>query len=776
MAQSYKKKSTFANFKANYLEIPIIFCIFVGKMEYIVVIMIVAASVLLLSVGVILRKDHRFHSEDVGGSEAMRKRGIYCATTQDRLERRGSKVQGSRLKASCILLLAALMLAGCGVKVRLKNANRKYAIGEYYAAAEEFKGVYGKISAKTEKPLKAEVAYKMGDCYQRINSPKSINAYKNAVRYHYEKQDSIVFLQQAKALHYQGNYKEAKKSYELYLEAHPDNYEARAGAAACEKVQEWKREPYRYKYRVVKELNNRRGSSFCPMLMDESGDQILFTSNRPQGTKSKDTKKVVKTSKITGQMTYNLWESKKDQKGKWTAPELAEGLYEDANANENENKSDSAATEKKTGQRELGICCLTDEGRTMYFTFSCPENGKDLGAKIYQSSRSSGQWADPQEFKIFKDSSITAAHPAWNKAADTLYFVSDAPGGYGGKDIWRAVQEGGDWIAENAGPVINTSGNEMFPYVREDGRLYFASDGQPGYGGLDLFYVDSTGEVVNMGQPFNGPGDDFGICFVGKTNDGYWSSNRGQKKGTEQIYEFVLPEMVFQVQGKVTDQDGNPVDGVQLRLVGTDGMNTKLPAKKDGSYSIKVNKDARYVMLATARGYLNVKGQFVTTGLKDSHTYTEDFVMMPVSKPVRMDNVFYEFGKWEITPESSASLDKLVKLLSDNPNITIELAAHTDMKGDSTFNAKLSQKRAESVVNYLISKGIEKERLTPVGYGESIPVIVNEALHKQYKWMPVGQVLDEAFITGLKEEQQEKANQENRRTEFKVLRTTYKLY
>lgn len=666
-----------------------------------------------------------------------------------------------------------MALSGCSLQKRIQNADKKYARGEYFAASEEYKGIYKKLNAKTQRTLKGEIAYKQGECYRLINNPKATNAYKNAVRLKYQLQDSTIYLHQAQVLHYQGNYKDAKKSYELYLQSHPDCYEAKAGAVACEKVQEWKGEKYRYRFRLVKELNSKRGSSFSPMLMNAEGDHIMFTSNRTQ--RSKD-KKVVKNSKVTGFPTYNLYESKKDQKGKWSEPALAEGLYENENEDENENKNDSTAN-KKTGQRELGICSFTDEGRTMYFTFACPENGKDLGAKIYTSSRSSGSWTDPQEIKLFKDSSITAAHPAWNRTGDTLYFVSDAPGGKGGKDIWMATQEGTEWIAENAGDKINTAADEMFPYVHEDGTLYFASNGHPGYGGLDIFYVDTLGDVVNMGQPFNGAGDDFGITFAGNTQNGFFSSNRGQKKGTEQIYEFELPRMIIAVQGKVTDTEGNTVDGVQLRLVGNDGTNTKLPTKKDGTYRIEVNRNARYVMLATARGYLNVKGQFVTEGLKDSHTTTQDFVMTSLSKPVKMNNVFYEFGKWELTKESEQSLNSLVKLLEDNPNITIELAAHTDMKGDSIFNERLSQRRAESVVNYLIKKGIAADRLTPVGYGESMPVEVTPELHKQYKWMPVGQVLDEAFILSLKKtEQQETACQINRRTEFRVLRTTYGLY
>jgi peptidoglycan-associated lipoprotein len=283
-------------------------------------------------------------------------------------------------------------------------------------------------------------------------------------------------------------------------------------------------------------------------------------------------------------------------------------------------------------------------------------------------------------------------------------------------------------------------------------------------------------ELYNMGAPFNGTGDDFGVTFDGNSQNGFFSSNRGDKKGMDKIYRFWLPEMEFFVEGVVNDEQGNPLSDAKLRIVGSDGTNSKVNARRDGSYKIKLKKDVKYVMLATARGHLNAKEQCDTKGLKDSKTYTKNFALSPVSRPVKMENVFYEFGRWELTKASEEELDRLVKLLNDNPNITIELSAHTDMKGNEEFNQELSQKRAQSCCDYLIKHGIESERLTPVGYGKSKPVIADKALHDKYSFIPQEQVLDEAFILKLPEKQQEICNQINRRTEFKVVKTTYKLY
>jgi len=282
--------------------------------------------------------------------------------------------------------------------------------------------------------------------------------------------------------------------------------------------------------------------------------------------------------------------------------------------------------------------------------------------------------------------------------------------------------------------------------------------------------------MYNMGLPFNSSGDDFGITFEGKTENGYLSSSRGQKKGLDQIYRFVLPEMVFAVEGTVTDQVGEPVSEATIRLVGNDGTNQKLQVRKDGTYRITLSKDVRYVMLATARGYLNMKQDLQTMELDDSRTYTQDFQLTMISKPVTMDNIFYEFGKWDLTPESETGMQSLVKLLTDNPNITIELSAHTDMVGDSVFNLRLSEKRAQSCVKYLIDHGIEAERLTPVGYGKQRPVVADKAMSKRYRFIPLGQELTPEFILTLNEKQQEICNQINRRTEFRVLKTTYKMY
>ena len=669
------------------------------------------------------------------------------------------------------ILCVSVFIAGfssCSVSARIKRADKKYNIGEYYQAAEMYKQVYRRINSK-DKSMRAHVAFNQGECYRILNNSKATSAYKNAIRYHYP--DSIVYLHYAQVLHYQGKYKEAIKQYDIYLEAHQKDYVASAGKYACLKMEDWKKQTSRYKIAPAKEFNAKRSSNFSPSFIGEDADALVFTSNRQEQKSNNKTK--VRASSVTGMPAFNLYSARKNAAGKWEEIELCEGLYKETEDEEGE-------MQKQATTAELGAACLSADGKTMYFTYSKPINGQDLGAKIYVSQRASGEWGEAQEVKLFKDSSITVGHPTLCATGDTMYFVSDAPGGFGGKDIYMAISNGSEWDdIRNLGPTINTNDDELFPYIRQDGRLYFSSKGHPGYGGLDLFYAipqDTTWTIFNMGMPFNSTGDDFGITFAGEKEEGFFSSNRGQKKGYDLIYSFILPEMELLVEGTITNTDGEHLSDASLRLIGNDGTNIKTQIRRDGTYRLKLQKDTRYAMLATSRGYLNMKHIFTTEGLTDSHTYKQDFNLSPISKPVKMGNIFFKFGSWELTPDSEDGLNALVKLLNDNPNITIEMAAHTDMVGNNAANQELSLKRAQSVVNYLIKAGVEKERLTPVGYGEEKPIVVDELLHKQYPYLPKDQALDETFITTLSADKQEVCNSLNRRTEFRVLKTTYNLY
>lgn len=649
-----------------------------------------------------------------------------------------------------LFLLIVSSLYSCK-SAKLSDAEEKQRIGEYYEAAAIYRKVYTKTSPK-KRDLRGYIAYRMAECNRLINNTaKATSAYMNAIRYDYP--DSIVYLRMGQMLQKAGRYPEAIKNYDIYMENDPSNLLAINGIRGCELAPGWKKNPTRYEVRRMDKFNSRRGE-FSPMLAGDKYDQLYFASSR---SKDKD----AKVSAITGQNNNNLFLVKQDEKGAWLAPVELE---------------DEVNTEY-----DEGTPSFSPDGNTMYYTYCAQDPEGPRTAEIYRSTRSSAKWGKGTRATIVKDSVTALGHPSISPDGKYLYFVSDAVGGFGGKDIFRARVAGNDFgPMENLGEEINTLGDEMFPYVRDSVTLYFASNGHPGMGGLDLFKAtqDSTGKwkVENLGAPINSMADDFGITFAGKEERGFFCSNRNDARGYDHIYSFEQPTITIFIEGIVNDVDEYPIEDATVRIVGKDGLNVKVPVKKDGTYRVELERDIRYVMMASARGYLNQNYELHTGPEEKNETYIVDFFLSPISKPVVIDNIFYDFDKATLRPESKKALDEMIKMLNDNPNVTIELGAHTDRKGTDQYNERLAQRRAQSVVDYLIAGGIETDRLEAKGYGESVPKTINKKMAKQFDFLKEGDVLTEEFILTLPPEQQEIADQINRRTEFKVLRTNYNLF
>ena len=354
------------------------------------------------------------------------------------------------------------------------------------------------------------------------------------------------------------------------------------------------------------------------------------------------------------------------------------------------------------------------------------------------------------------------------------------PGGFGGKDIWRINLKERAGSLENLGEFINTPGDEVFPYVRADSLLYFASNGHAGLGGLDIFKATQRPSggwsVENMGSPVNSSADDFGITF-GEGESGYFSSNRGDGRGYDHLYSFVLPDLKITISGMVLDRDEEPVPNAVIRIIGDDGSNQKATGKVDGSFSFPLQRGVRYVMLAGAKGYLNARQEFTSDTAEEDADYNVDFILASITKPNVVDNIFYDFDKATLRPESCVALDSIVQVLHDNPNVTIEMASHTDRWGSEEYNMNLSERRAQSVIDYLIAAGIKPDRLQPQGYGKSRPKVITKKLAREFPQYKEGDVLTEEYILALPEEvDQEIADQINRRTEFQVLSIDYKMY
>lgn len=649
----------------------------------------------------------------------------------------------------CLLLTA--VAAGCRTP-KLSEADAQFQRGEYYDASVTYKKVYNKLRKKEERPQRGEVAFKKGRCYRLLNmSARASAAFQNALRYEYP--DSTTHFMLAQALHADGKYAAALRSYDKYLEFCPDDSLAINCAEGCRTAQEIRARGSRYVVKQAKLFNSRR-ADFCPMYLGADCDQIYYTSTTEKATGDKK-------SEITGMKNADVFFSKKNEKGEWERPEPVEG--------------------ELNTEFDEGIVAFSPDAQTMYLTKARRELNAPTSVEIYTSTRSDAKWSAPVKFEITADTLSTFGHPAVSPDGEYLYFVSDMPGGYGGKDIWRISLKERQGSLVNLGPDINTEGNDDFPYVRSDGSLYFSSDGHPGMGGLDIFRATAVGDpadlrwkVENMGFPINSAGDDFGITF-GKGEDGFFSSNRGDARGYDHIYSFEYDPVRITIEGLVMDKDEEPVKNAIIRIVGNDGSNQKEVARDDGSFSFALQRGVKYVMLAGAKGYLNQKQEFASDSTMEDANYWVEFILPSISKPSVVENIFYDYDKADLRPESKTALNELIAVLHDNPNVTIEMASHTDRWGSDAYNINLSERRAKSVVDYLVENGISRDRLQPHGYGKSRPKTVTKRIARLYPQFKEGDILTEEFIKTLSEEDQQAADQINRRTEFSVLSLTYNM-
>ena len=666
-------------------------------------------------------------------------------------------------------IICTVLLVSCGADQAMKKGDKFYALGEYFDAATQYRKAYTHTPNK-EREKKGQRAMKMAECYRRIHfTSKAISAYQNAIRY--KQDDSLTHFYLGQLQMRNGNYREAEKQFQMAIDSLPHSDEhwslAKTGLKSAKQAAQWKKDGSAYTIKRMDLFNSRR-AEYSPMLGGDEDNLLFFTSTRNQAQGDE-------YSGITGSKNADIFLAQKDDKGKWGKPQTIDS--------------------ELNSEMDEGACSFSPDSRSMYLTICKTDPNYPRYTTIAVSSRSDASWSKPQQLAISKDTLSSFAHPAVSPDGEWLYFTSDMPGGLGGFDIWRCKLIGNETGApENLGEPINTPGDEMFPTFRPNGDLYFSSDGHPGMGGLDLFIAhpvssDSASKsnqhsplliphysLEHLGFPMNSQGDDFGMTFEGKRNQGFFCSNRGDTRGYDHIYSFFNPEVVQTVKGWVYEQDGYELTSAQVYMVGNDGTNQKLSVRGDGSFTQEIKPNVDYVFLATCKGFLNHQEQLRVEPVTKSEEYVLQFPLANISAPVLIENIFYDFDKATLRPESATALDELVQLLNENPNVTIELSAHTDYKGSEAYNEGLSQRRAESVVNYLIEHGIASDRLTPKGYGEGKPKTIKRKVAERYPFLKAGDVLTEAYINTLSEEQQEQCNQLNRRTEFIVLRTTYGLF
>ncbi len=653
-----------------------------------------------------------------------------------------------RIRNLLTLLMAAGFLASCTPGNLSRIAYNSKEIGEYYKAVEKYRKANKKEKSRDKR---VEYAYAIAECYRMMGEYEMAALYyRNAVRRNHP--DPKALLWNAEMLRATQKYEEAIENYQAYLEEAPGDEQALNGLESIRLAQEWISNPTRHIINQMKELNSRE-SDYAPVYVNDRDNEIFFTSSRKASTGKRK-------SMITGNMYADIYKSEFDvQKQKWGQPKLIDQAYII-------NTTD-----------EEGAVALAGAGGQMLFTRCQYEKTRNMGSQIFSTSQVRGSWAEPTPVSLFGDS-ILAAHPTLSPDGSLLYFVSDQKGGQGGKDLWKAEKTGGVFKnPENLGSVINTPGNEMFPFMRDNGELYFCSDYHMGLGGLDIFKAVQDGEgnwtLENMGYPVNSPGDDFGIAFVKGKDQGLFSSNRkGSRK--DDLYAFVVPPIIYQASGMVFNKEtGARLEGSTVRIIGTDGTNLRMSAQ-NGQFQMKLNPSTEYVVAAFREGFLNDKAMLTTEGLNDSKDFRIELFLTPTDAPIRLNNINYEFGSFELLPESVVALDTLINLLELNPTITIELMAHTDHIGSEQFNFDLSQKRAQSVVNYLIEKGINPKRLVAKGYGETWPKMVTREISTRHDFLQRGDELTEKFIDKLaSEEQKDIARAINRRTEFRVLSSDF---
>ena len=636
----------------------------------------------------------------------------------------------------------------------LRVADDAFNNMQYNVALTKYKKALSKAKAK---PDKEKISFQMAECYRIVNNTKKAeSAYKRLAKTKYAQTNPLVFLHLAEAMKSNEKYAEAKTYFEKYTELVPADPRGPTGSQSCKLSQDWIDNPTKLKIKLEKVLNSKE-SDFSTTYADKLYNTIIFTSTRDAAT-GKD------MDNWTGQNFSDLFVSKLDPKGQWSTPvQLETGNIINTEANE-------------------GNPAVNSKFNQMYFTRCSNDKGTLQGCKIMVSRRAGRNWGEPVALNLGGDSTTVFGNPTISPDELTLVFTSNLPLGQGGKDIWVSTRKTtGENFGRslNAGPVINTPDDEMFPFMRNDTSLYFSSNGLPGLGGLDIFRSTFTNgewtKPVNLQVPINSPGDDFAIVFNPEDDKGFFSSNRKGGRGSDDIYSFVNPPVIFTLAGVVKDDKTLQfIQGAVVKLTGSNGTSIEARTDAKGFYSFnkaQIKPNTTYELICLKSNYLNKKAKETTVGLESSKDFTLDFKLEPIpDKPVVLPDILYDLAKWDLKPQYQDSLQGLIKTLDENETIIIELASHTDSRGTDESNDILSQKRAESVVNYLIDRGIDPDRLVAKGYGERVPRRLAKDVTKDGFQFKAGTLLSQSFIDSLSTKPtQEAAYALNRRSEFRII-------
>ncbi|MCQ2976200.1 MAG: OmpA family protein [Bacteroidales bacterium] len=645
-----------------------------------------------------------------------------------------------------ILLIFSMPQASAQNK-KVDKALTYFNSGEYTKSRDMFIKIYPKTK---DRATKGKIEFYLGECYRNLSdSRNSERWYRKAVQHKYNNPLATLYL--AESMKMRGNYEDASAMYSSYIDLAPEDKRGEQGIKDCETALFWEKHPTRYIVYPARWLNDKE-SDFAPRYGSDS-TEIYFTSARESSTGNE-------VNSNSNMYYTDVFYCKRDKKGKWSIPVAVEGGV--------------------NTPFDEGSPFVTSDGNTMFFTSCKNLKGQNLGCRIYISTLQDNVWSNPEEVVLFQDSAISVGHPCLSPDGKTLYFSSDAPNGFGGKDIWSSQRLTKNSWSEpsNMGGLVNSVGDDVYPFATPDGSLYFSSNGRGGLGGLDIFkYFTKDGETKteNMQMPINSSSDDFGISFFKNFQIGYFSSNREGSR-SDDIYAFYLPPIEVNIEGVVKNEETTVViTDASVKLTGSDGTQLETKTDNAGVFKFKLSENLDYMFVSTKAGYLKGIGKETTKGLTENTTLHIEILMSPINQVIEIENIEYDFNKSNLREESKVSLDKLVELLNVNNNITIELRANTDFRGSDEDNQRLSQDRATSVVNYLVSKGINPLRLTAKGLGEANPVKVSKKIATKYPFLKEGDILSEEYINNLTSNQdREICHQLNRRTEFAVLTTDFK--
>ncbi len=638
-----------------------------------------------------------------------------------------------------------------------KNADLAFGRKQYSEAANLYKKAYKR--SRRDKAERARISYQTGECFRLIGNCKRAEPYyKRVLKTDYPGSHPEVYLNAAETFKTNQNFKDAIACYEDYIKAVPDDPRGPLGLETTNLIQEWIENPSRYEITEMKKLNSKN-SDFGAMWTSTNYNEIIFTSSRNGATGGEK-------EDITGQDFTDFWTSKQDRKGDWSTP---------VNADEGENINTDDSD---------GAGCMNASYSKLYFTRCMADEHRKNGCQIMVASKAGGSFSNAKPVEIATiDTLDIVGHPAISGDELILYFSAERAGGFGGKDIWVSTRKSASepfGRPFNLGENINTAGDEVFPFLRNDTTLYFSSNGHGGMGGLDIFVstIDTAGnwgQAVNLKYPMNSTGDDFAICFHPTQEKGFMSSNRGNTRGDDNIYYFEEPQIHFTFSGTVKDENTLQfVSNATVRFVGSDGsvMSTRTNEKGYFNFSeSQVNKNTTYDITIDKDNYFTLSATETTVGLEFSKDFVKEYAIQPIpEEPIMLPDILYDLGKWDLKPQFEDSLQGLIETLQVNPTITIELASHTDARASEESNDILSQKRAQSVVDYLIIRGIDPLRLTAKGYGERVPRTIQKDITVKGYTFKAGTQLTEDYINKLPStEIREAAHQMNRRTEFRIL-------